>query len=55
MGITPKAIKILKVATTVAGFGLSLVDAVVDQKILDNKINAQVAETIAKLAAKVKK
>lgn len=50
MVINPKTIKIAKLGVELAGFGLSILNTVIDDKILDHKIDGQLSALISKLA-----
>ena len=50
MMLSPKTIKIAKLMTMIGGLGLNIVDAIVDDKVLDDKINKAIPQVIAKLA-----
>ncbi len=55
MILSPRAIKIAKAVTMVGGLGLNIIDAIVDDKILDDKVNKAIPQVIAKLAKTKKK
>ena len=55
MILSPKMIKVAKVVTMIGGFGLNILDAAIDDKILDKKVENAIPQVIAKLAKTKKK